>query len=201
MANRWGHNGNSDRLYFGGTPKSLQMVTVAIKLKDTWKKSYDSLLKGRDFTLLTKVRLVKAMIFPVVMYWCESWTIKKAECQRINAFELWCWRRLLRVRWTARSSNQSILKEISPEYSFGRTDAEDEAPVLWSLDVKNWLIGKSPDAGKDWRQEEKGMTENEMVGWHFRHDGWVWASSRSWWRTGKPGVLLSMRLQRVRLSH
>ena len=161
----------------------------------------DSILKSRNITLLTKVHLLKAVIFPVVMYWCESWTIKKAECRRIDAFELWCWRRLLRVCWTARSSNQSILKEISPEYSFGRTDAEAEAPVLWSLDVKNWLIGKSPDAGKDWRQEEKGMTENEMVGWHHQHDGWVWASSRSWWRTGKPGVLLSMRLQRVRLSH
>ena len=80
----------------------------------------DSIFKSRDLTLLTKVRLVKAMVFPVVMYGCESWTIKKAECQRIDAFELWCWRRLLRVPWTARRSNQSILKEISPEYSLDR---------------------------------------------------------------------------------
>ena len=79
----------------------------------------DSILKSRDITLLTKVRLVKAMIFPVVMYGCESWTLKKAECQRIDAFELWCWRRLLRVPWTARRSKQSILKEIIPEYSLG----------------------------------------------------------------------------------
>ena len=77
----------------------------------------DSILKNRDITLPTKVRLVKAMVFPAVMYECESWTVKKAECQRIDAFELWCWRRLLRVPWTARRSNQSILKEISPEYS------------------------------------------------------------------------------------
>ena len=107
--------------FFWGAPKSLQMVTAAMKLKDTpWKKSYDnldSILKSRDFTLPTKVRLVKAMVFPVVIYGCESWTIKKAECQRIDAFELWCWRRLLRVPWTARRSNQSILKEVSPEYS------------------------------------------------------------------------------------
>ena len=81
------------------------------------KTNLDSILKGRDITLPTKFRLVKAMVFPVVMYGCESWTIKKAECQRIDAFELWCWRRLLRVPWTARQSNQSILKKISPEYS------------------------------------------------------------------------------------
>ena len=80
----------------------------------------DSILKSRDITLPTKVHLVKAMVFPIVMYGCESWTIMKAECQRIDAFELWCWRRLLRVPWTARRSNQSILKEISPEYSLER---------------------------------------------------------------------------------
>ena len=88
----------------------------------------------------TKVRLVKAMVFPVVMYGCESWTVKKAEHRRIVAFELWCWRRLLRVPWTARRSNQSILKEISLEYSLGRTDAEAETPILWLPDVKNRLI-------------------------------------------------------------
>ena len=89
-----------------GAPKSLQMVTAAMKLKD-------GILKSRDITWPTKVHLVKAMVFPVVMYGCESWTVKKAECQRIEAFELWCWRRLLRVPWTARRSNQSILKEMS----------------------------------------------------------------------------------------
>ena len=95
----------------------------------------DSILKRRDITLPTKVHLVKAMVFPVVMYGCESWTIKKAECQRIDAFELWCWRRLLRVPWTARRSNQSILKEISPEI-FGKNDAEAETPVLWPPHAK-----------------------------------------------------------------
>ena len=95
----------------------------------------DSMLKSRDITLLTKVHLVKAMIFPVVMYECESWTIKKAECRRIDAFELWCWRRLLRVPWTARRSNQSILKERSPV--IGRTGAKAETPILWSPDAKN----------------------------------------------------------------
>ena len=96
----------------------------------------DSIFKSRDITLRTKVHLVKAMVFPVVMYEQESWTVKKAECQRINAFELWCWRRLLRVPWTARST-QSILKEISPEYSLEGLMAEAETPILWPLDAKS----------------------------------------------------------------
>ena len=95
----------------------------------------DSILKSRDITLPTKVHLVKAMVFPVVMYGCESWTVKKAECQRIDAFELWCWRRLLRVPWTARRSNQSILKEITP--GIGRTDAKAEMPILWPPHAKS----------------------------------------------------------------
>ena len=107
------------------------------------------------------------MVCPVVMYGCESWTIKQAEHQRIDAFELWCWRRLLRVPWTTRRYNQSILKKISPEYSM-----EDWRwswpPILWPPDVKGWLIWKDPNAGKDWRQEEKSTTEDEMVGWHHQ---------------------------------
>ena len=99
----------------------------------------DSILKSRDITLPTKVRLVKAMVFPVVMYGCESWTIKKAERRRIDAFELWCWRRLLRVPWTAKRSNQSILKEISPgcQSFIGRTDAKAETPILWPPHAKS----------------------------------------------------------------
>ena len=97
----------------------------------------DSILKSRDITLPTKVYLVKAMVFLVVMYGCESWTVKKAECRRIDAFELWCWRRLLKVPWTARRSQQSILKEINPEYWVGRTDAEAEVPVFRPPDAKN----------------------------------------------------------------
>ena len=97
----------------------------------------DSIFKSRDITSPTKVRLVKAMVFPVVMYGCESWTIKKAEHRRIEAFELWCWRRLLRVPWTARRSNQSILKEISPGCSLEGIDAKAETPILWPPHVKS----------------------------------------------------------------
>ena len=130
----------------------------------------DSILKSRDITLPSKVHLVKAMVFPVVMYGCESWTIEKAESQRIVAFELWFWRKLLRVPWTARRSNQSILKEIGPEYALEGLMLKVKLQ-FWPRDGKNWLIGKDPDAGKDWRQEEKGTTEDEMVGWHHWLDG------------------------------
>ena len=131
----------------------------------------DSILKSRDITLSTKVHLFKTMVFPVVMYGCENWTIKKAEHLRIDAFELWCWRRLLRVPWTTRRSNQSILKEVSPECSLEGLMLKLKLHQLWPPDAKSWLTGKDPDAGKDWRQEEKGTTEDEMVGWHHRLDG------------------------------
>ena len=123
MANRWGNNGNSDKIYFGGGSKITADGDYSYEIKRCLllgrktMSNLDSILKYRDITLPTKVGLVKAMVFPVVMYGCESWTIKKAERRRVDAFELWCWRRLLRVPWTARRSNQSILKEISPEYS------------------------------------------------------------------------------------
>ena len=151
----------------------------------------DSILKSRDITLPTKVHLVKVMVFPVVMYGCEIWTIKKAECWRIDAFELWYWRRLLRVPWTARRSNQSTLKEIRG------TDTEAEAPILWLPDAKNWLLGKDPDTGKDWRQEGKGMTGWDDWTASPTQWTWVWVNSGSWWWTGKPGVLQSKRLQRI----
>ena len=111
----------------------------------------DSVLRSRDITLSTKVHLVKAMVFPVVMCGCESWTVKKPEHWRIDAFELWCWRRLLRVPGTARRSNQSILKEISPGCSLKGLMLKLKLPILWPPDVKNRLLGKDPDAGKDWR--------------------------------------------------
>ena len=104
------------------------------------------------------------MVFPVVMYGCESWTIKKAEHWRIDAFELWSWRKLLRVPWTAERSNQ-YPKGNQSWIFIGRTDAKGETPILWLPDAKNWHTGKDPDAGKDWRWAEKGMTEDEMVGW------------------------------------
>ena len=162
----------------------------------------DSILKSTDSTLPTKVRLAKAMVFPVVMYGCKTWTIKKAEHRRIDAFELWCWRRLFRVPWTARRSNQSILKDglnIQSWIFIGRTDAGAETPILWPPDSKSWLTGKDPAAGEDWRQEEKGTTEDEMVDERMASPiqwTWVWASCGSWWWTGKPGVLQSMGSQK-----
>ena len=123
-----------------------------------------SLLKSREITLPTKVHIVKPLVFPTVMYGCESWTIKKAEHQKIEAFKLWCWRRPLRVPWTARRSNQSILKEISLEYSLEGLLLK----VKLQYFVKNSLIWKDPDAGKDWRWKEKGTAEDKMVGWHHQ---------------------------------
>ena len=135
------------------------------------------------------------------MYGCESWTIKKAECRRIDAFELWCWRRLLRVPWTARRSNQSILKEISPECSLEGLMLKLRLQYFGHISslVKSWLIWKDPDAGRDWRQEEKGMTEDEMDGSEsLTQWRWIWVNFSSWWWTERPGVLQSMGSQRVR---
>ena len=157
---------------FFWSPKSLQMVTAAMKLTDAYSleekamTDLDSILKSRDITLPTIVHLMKAIVFPVFMYGCGSWNINKAECWRIDTFELWCWRRLLRAPWIERRSNQSILKEISPEYSL-----EAETPILWPPAVKNWLIWKDIYAGEDWGREEKGTTEDEMVGWHHQRNG------------------------------
>ena len=129
-----------------------------------WKAMTDihSVLQSRAITLLTKVHIVKATVFPAVMYSCESWTVKKTEHLRIDASELWYWRRLLTVPWTARRSNLSPWNQ--PWIFIWRTDAEAEAPMLWQPDVKCWLIRKDPDAGKDRRQEEKWTTENKMAG-------------------------------------
>ena len=138
-----------------------------------WKESYDQprqhIKKLRHY-FANKFRLVKVMVFPVVMHGCESWTIKKAECRRIDDFELWCWRRL-----ESRLGCKEI-KLFNPKGNLswifiGRTDAEAEAPILWPSDAKNCFIGKDPDPGKDWRQEEKGMTEDESVGWYHWLDG------------------------------
>ena len=128
----------------------------------------DSILKSRDITLPTKVHLVKAMVFPVVIYGCESWTIKKAEHRRIDAFELWFWKRLLRVPWTARRSNQSILKEISPDYSLQELMLKLKLQYFGHLMQRADWFEKNL---KDWRQEEKGTTEDEMVGWHHQLNG------------------------------
>ena len=136
----------------------------------------DSILKSRDMTLPMEVHEVKAMVFPVVMDGCGRWTIKKAERRRIDGFELWCWRRLLRVPWTAKRSNHWSLEK---SWTFtGKTDAEAEAPILCLPDVKSWLIRKDSNAGTDWGQEEKGATESKMVGWHHWLNGHEFEQAR-----------------------
>ena len=161
------------------------------------KTNLDSLFKSRDITLPTKVRLVKAMVFPVVMYGCESWTVKKAEHRRIDAFELWCWRRLLRVPWTARRSNQYILKEICPEYSL------EGLMLKLKLQYFGHLMWRTDSFERPWCWERlKAGREGDDRGW----DGfisspiqWTWAciNSGSWWWTGRPGLLQFMGSQRV----
>ena len=157
----------------------------------------DSIFKSRDITLPTKVHLVKAMVFPVVMYGCESWTVKEAERQRIDAFELWCWRRLLRVPWTARRSNQPILKEISPGCSL------EGMMLKLKLQYFGHLMRWVDSLEKLWCWEGLGAGgKGDDRGW----DGWmasptrwmwVWVNSGSWWWTGRPGVLQFMGSQRV----
>ena len=171
MTNRWGNSGNSGWLYSGGLQITADgdcshEIKRRLLLGRKVMTNLDSILKSRDITLPTKVHQVKAGIFPAVMYGCGSWTIKKAEHQRIDAFELWCWRILLRVPWTARRSNQYILKEISPGCSLEGLMLKLKLLILWPPHAKSWLIGKDPDAAKDWRWEEKRMTEDEMVEWH-----------------------------------
>ena len=131
----------------------------------------DSIFKSRVITLPTKVRLVKAMVFPVVMYGCECWTVKKAECRRIDAFEVWCWRRLLQVPRTARRSTQSILKEITPGCSLEGLMLRLKLQYFGQLSQRVDSLEKTPDAGRYWEQEEKGTTEDEMAGWHHWLDG------------------------------
>ena len=173
MAKRWG---NSETFILGGSK-----ITAAMKLKDTYSlkgklTNLDSIFKSRDIALPTKVRLVKAMILPVVTSGFESWAIKKAEHQVIDAFELCCWR-LLRVPWTVRRSNQSILKERNPEDSLEvlmlKLKLQYFGHLMQTADSleKTLMLGKDPDVGKDWRQEEKGTTEDEMIGWHHGLNG------------------------------
>ena len=157
----------------------------------------DSILKSRDITLPTKVYLVKAMVFPVVMYGCESWTIKKAEHWRIGVFELWCWRRLLRVPWTARRSNLSILKETSPEYSLEglmlKLKIQYFGHLMQRIDSleKTLMLGKIEGRRRRGQQRMRwldGITDSMDI----------WVNSGSWWWTGRPGMLQSTRSQRVR---
>ena len=158
----------------------------------------DSILKSRDITWPTNVCLVKAMVFPLVIHGCESCTIKKAECQRIGAFEMWCWRRLLRVPWTARRSNQSILKEISPEYSLEGLMLKLKLQFFGHLMWRPHTLEKTLILGKIEGRRRRGWQRMRWL--NSNTDYWIWvrASSRRWWRTGKSGVLHSMESQRVR---
>ena len=176
MENRWGKNGNSDIIFLGSKitvdGKCSHEIKRHLLLGRKTMTNLDSILKSRDIILPTKVHLVKAMVFPVVMYRCESWTIKKAEHHRIDALEQWCWRRL------ESPLDSKEIKPVNPKGNqfwifLGRTNAEAEAPILWQPDAKSQLIGKVPDAWKDWGQKEKGEKDDEMVGWHHwlnRHE-------------------------------
>ena len=168
MANRWGNNGNSDRLYFLGSKITAygncsHEIKRHLLLGRKLMTNVDSILKSRDITLPTKVRLVKAMVYPVVMYECESWTIKKTERWRIDAFEPWCWRRLLRVPWTARRSNHSILKENSPEYSLEglmlKLKLQYFGHLMWRTDSleKTLMLGKIEGGRRKVRQRMRWL--------------------------------------------
>ena len=178
---------------FFGAPKSLQMVDCTYEIKRRLllgrkvMTNLDSILKSRDITFPTKVHLVKAMVFPVVMCGCESWTVKKAERWRIDAFELWCWRRLLRIPWTARRSNQSILNEISTEYSL-----EGVMLKLKLQYVATWCE-ELTRLKRPWWWERLKVGDGDDRGWGGWMTSptqwtWVWVNSGCWWWTGRPGV-------------
>ena len=202
MANRWGNSGNSVRLYF-----FVSKITADGDCSNEIKRhlllgrkvvtNLDSILKSRDITLPTKICLVKAMVFPVIMYGCESWTIKKAEHWRIDAFELWCWRRLLRVSCTSRRSNKSILKETNPQHSL------EGLMLKLKLQYFGHLMQRVDSFEKPWCWERlRAGGEGDDRGW----DGWmasptrrtwVWVNSECWWWTGRPSMLRFMGSQRV----
>ena len=203
MANKWGNSWNSGWLYYSGLQNHCRwwlqpLIKRRLLLGRKVMTNLDSILKGRDITLSAKVHLVKAMVFPVVVYGCESWTIKKAEHRRIDAFELWCWRSLLRVPWTARRSNQSILKEISPGCSL------EGLMLKLKLQYFGTWCEKLTHLKRPWcweRLRAGGEGDNRGGdGWLASPTQWtwVWVDSGSWWWTGRPGVLRFMGSQRVR---
>ena len=228
MANRRGNNGNGDRFYFLGLQNYcgwwLHEIKRCLLLGRKAVTNLDSIINSRNITLPTKAHIVKAMVFPVVLYRCQTWIIKKTECQRIDAFKMWCWRRHLIVPWTARRSNQSIYKEINPEYSWKNwcwswssstlaTLCEEpthswifleELMLKLKLQYFGHLMRRANSLEKSWSWERLRV-EGEgdyrgLDGWVASSTQWtwVWANSRRWWRTRKPGMLQSMRSQRVK---
>ena len=201
MANRRWKGGSSDRFPLLGLQNHcgqwLQAWNHVLLLGRTAMTNLDRVLKSRDSTLWTKVCIVKAMVFAVVMFGCEKWNIKKAECQRIDAFKMWCWGRLLKVSWTTRRSKQSILKEIIPEYSLEGLMLKLKHQYFGPLMFNSWLIGKVLDIGKDWGQREGGI--RRWNGWIVSLIQWTrtWANSGRSWGTGRSGMLQSMGSQRV----
>ena len=207
MVSRWGNNGNSDRLYFWGSKVTADgdcshEIKRHLLLGRKAMTNLDNILKSRDITLPQRsIRLINVMV-PIVMDGCESWTIKKAECWRIDAFDLWCWRRLLRVPWIVRRSHPSILKGITPEYSL------EGLMLKLKLQYFDHLMQKTDWKRPWWWERLKAGGEGGNRGW----DGWmasptrltwVWASSGNWWWTEKPGMLQSMEVSksRTRLSN
>ena len=196
MANRWGNNGNSEIFYFGRLQNHCRWWPQPWNWKTLlpWKKSNDQPrqhIKKQRHYFANKGPSSQLCFFPIVMYQCECWTIKKAECWGLDDFELWYWR--LESRLDCKEIQPVNYKRKQSWILIGRTDAEAETPKLWPPDAKSWLIWKDPNIGKDCRQKEKEMTEDEMVGWHHQIDGhWIWTRSGSWWWTGKTGVLQSM---------
>ena len=200
MGNRWRNSGNSVRLYFGGSKITTdgdcsREIKRCLLLGRKVMTKLDSILKSRDITLPTKVRLVKAMVFPVVMW---EWTIKKAECKRVGDFELWCWRRLLRVPWAARRSNQSIWKKISPGYSLEglmlKLKFQYFGHLMWRVDSfeKTLMLGKIEHRRRTGQQRMRwldGITSSMDISL---------CKLQSCWWTGKPGMLRFMGLQSVR---
>ena len=181
MANRWGEKWKQWQVLSSWVPKSLWTVIAAMKLKNAWKKKLNSVLKSRDITLPTKVCTVNATVFPVVMYGWESWTIKKDEYQRTDVSELWCWRRLLRVAWTARRSNQSILKKsvLSIHWKDWCWSWDSNTLAIWCEEVTHW---KRPCC---W-ERMKAEGEEDDRGWDYclaSGTQWTWirASTGSWW--------------------
>ena len=202
MGNRWGNSRNSGWLYFSGSKITADgacshEIKRRLFLGRKVMTNLDSILKRRDITLPTKVRLLKAMVFPLVMYGCESWIINKAEHRRIDAFELWCWRRLLRVPWTARRSNQSILKEISPGCSLEGLMLKQKLQYFGHLMWKADSFEKTAMLGKIECRRRRG--DRGWDGWMASLTQWtcVCVDAGSWWWTGRPVVLRFMGLQRI----